>query len=279
MTYPVYVSDRKFQNCVDLLLIADENKSHYVYIKDFNKFMRNKTKNRNKKYFCKCYLQCFSSEKLLIEHRENCLMINGKQGVKLISGSIRFKNYFKQLAVSFKIYSDFECLLKGVQSSYNKYSSYVEQYQYHIPSSFAYKVACVDNKLSEKVVFYTAKNAIYRFIEAILKEYNYCKKVIKKHFDKNLIMSAKDKERFQLSNKCWISDKLFDVGDDQVRDHCHITGIDRGAAHWSCNINLKLTKKVPVIFHNLRDYDSHLIIKGISKFDVKVSIKPNGLEK
>ena len=115
--------------------------------------MRNKTKNRNKKYFCKCYLQCFSCKKVLIEHKENCLIINGKQCVELISGSIRFKNYFKQLAVSFKIYSDFERLLKGVQSSYNKYSSYVEQYQYHIPSSFAYKVACVDNKLSEKLCF------------------------------------------------------------------------------------------------------------------------------
>ena len=55
--------------------------------------------------------------------------------------------------------------------------------------------------------------------------------------------------------------------------------MDRGAAHWSCNNNLKLTKKVPVIFYNLRDYDSHLIIKGISKFDVEVSIKPNGLQK
>ena len=52
-----------------------------------------------------------------------------------------------------------------------------------------------------------------------------------------------------------------------------------GAAHWSCNINLKLTKKIPVIFHNLRRYGSHLIIKGISKFDVKVSVIPNGLEK
>ena len=53
----------------------------------------------------------------------------------------------------------------------------------------------------------------------------------------------------------------------------------RGSAHWSCNINFNLTKKVPVIFHNLRGYDSHLIIKEIGKFDVKVSVIPNGLEK
>ena len=95
LTYPVYVSDEKSGNSMDLLLITDENKSHYEYIKDFNRFMCNKTKNKNKEYFCKCCLQCFSSEKDLIEHGENCLVINGKQSVKLKSGSISFKNCFK----------------------------------------------------------------------------------------------------------------------------------------------------------------------------------------
>ena len=92
-------------------------------------------------------------------------------------------------------------------------------------------------------------------------------------------MSAEEEERFQLSNSSWICDKLFDVGDDKVREHCHITGKYRVAAHWSCNINLRLTKKIPVIFHNLRGYDSHLLIKEIYKFDVKVSATPNGLGK
>ena len=115
LTYPVYLSDQKFHNSMDLLLITDENRSHYVYIKDFNRFMCNKTRNINKKYFCKCCLQCFSSERILIEHKENCLIINGKQSIKLKSGSISFKNYFKQLPVPFKIYADFECLLKCPQ--------------------------------------------------------------------------------------------------------------------------------------------------------------------
>ena len=92
-------------------------------------------------------------------------------------------------------------------------------------------------------------------------------------------MSAEEEERFQLSNNCWICDELFDVGDDQVRDHCHIAGKYRGAAHWSCNTNLGSSKKIPVIFHNLRDYDSHLIIKEITKLEVKVSVIRNGLEK
>ena len=117
LTYPVYVSDQKLENCMDLLLISDENKFHYVYMNDFNRFMCNKTKNENKKYFCKCCLQCFTSEKALIEHKQNCLMINAKQSMKLKSGSISFKNYFKQFPVPFKIYADFECILKGVKSS------------------------------------------------------------------------------------------------------------------------------------------------------------------
>ena len=103
--------------------------------------------------------------------------------------------------------------------------------------------------------------------------------MIRKHVNKNLVMSAKDEERLQLSNICWICDRLFDVADEKVRDHCHITGKYRGAAPWSCNVNPKMSKKVPVIFHNLRGYDSHLIIKEMGKFDVKVTVVPNGLEK
>ena len=92
-------------------------------------------------------------------------------------------------------------------------------------------------------------------------------------------MTVEEEEIFQSSNKCWIWDKLFDLVDEKVRDHCHISGKFRGAAHFSCNANLKISNKVPVIFHNLRGYDSHLIIREISNFDVKVDVIPNGLEK
>ena len=104
-------------------MISNENKSHHVYIKDFNRFICNKKKNKKKKSFCKCCLQCFSSEKILIEHKENCLIINGKQSVKLKCGSISFKNCFKQLPIPFKFYADFECILKGVKSSDKNNSS------------------------------------------------------------------------------------------------------------------------------------------------------------
>ena len=62
LTYPVYVSNERFENCMDLLLMADENRLHYVYIKDFNRFMFNKTKHKSKKHFCRYCLLCFSSK-------------------------------------------------------------------------------------------------------------------------------------------------------------------------------------------------------------------------
>ena len=80
---------------MDLLLLTDDDKSHYVYIKDFNRFMFHKTKNKNKKWFCRSCLQCFSSKNVLTEHKEDCLSINGKQSVKVEEGTIEFEKLFQ----------------------------------------------------------------------------------------------------------------------------------------------------------------------------------------
>ena len=92
-------------------------------------------------------------------------------------------------------------------------------------------------------------------------------------------MSEKEEYLFQKSNSCWICKKFINNDEEKVRDHCHVTGKFRGAAHESCNFNLQLTKKFPVIFHNLRSYDSHLIFNKLDKFHVKIKVIPNGLEK
>ena len=65
----------------------------------------------------------------------------------------------------------------------------------------------------------------------------------------------------------------------KVRDYCHVTGKIRGAAHCDCNINFQLTKKVTVIFHNSRVYDSHLTFCELNNVDVKTNVMPNGREK
>ena len=101
---------------------------------------------------------------------------------------------------------------------------------------------------------------------------------MRKHFCKNLIRSAEENELFEMASICWIYGGLIE-NTDKVKDHCHITGKYREAGQNSCNINLKISKKVPVIFHNLKGYDRHLIFKELSKFNAKISVIPNGLEK
>ena len=107
----------------------------------------------------------------MTEHKKVCLSING---------------YFKQIPLPFKIYADFECNLKDVESYERFYSI---KYQDHVPCSFAYKLFCVGCKFTKPIVVFRGENAAYELIEAILKKYQYCKKVMKKHFNHNLIMS------------------------------------------------------------------------------------------
>ena len=122
----IYVSDQKFEDSMDLLLLIDYDKLHYVYIKDSDKFMFHKTKNKKKKRFCKNCLQCFSSESVLVKHKEDCFSINGKQSVKLGKGTIEVETYFKQIPVPFKIYANFECNLRGVESYEGSYTKSIK---------------------------------------------------------------------------------------------------------------------------------------------------------
>ena len=118
--------------------------------------------------------------------------------------TVEFKNYSRQLAVPFKIIADFECNFEKVKSNEIKNKSYTEKYQNHIPCSFSYKLVCVDNKFSKAIIVYRGENAAYKFIEAIIKEYEYCTKIMEKLFNKNLIISEDEQQQFLSTNPCRI---------------------------------------------------------------------------
>ena len=92
-------------------------------------------------------------------------------------------------------------------------------------------------------------------------------------------MTKEGNENFKISTKCWIYDNVYIDGDVKLRDHCHISGKYRGSAHRDCNINLRLNHTNPIEFHNLKNYDSHLIMQELGKVNLKISGIPNGLEK
>ena len=211
----------------------------------------------------------------MIKHKEDCLSISGQHSINLEKGTIEFKNYFKQIPVPLKIYADFECNLKNVECYEG---TYTKKNHEHVPCSYANKVVFIDDRFSKPIVVYRGENAAYEFIKAILKECKYCKKIMKDQFNKNLVMTEEE-YLFQQSNNCWICRKIINNDDEKVIDHCHITGKFRGSAHWDCNISFQLTNKIPVIFHNLKGYDSHLIFSELHKFNLKVDVIPNGPEK
>ena len=92
-------------------------------------------------------------------------------------------------------------------------------------------------------------------------------------------MTKKDNEDFKNSPKCWICDNTYGDGDVKVKDHCHITGKYRGSVHRDCNINIKLNHKIPIVFHDLKYYDSDLIMQELGKSNLKIKVIQTGLEK
>ena len=234
--HPVYVSKEKFEDQMNLLLIAGESEElimgkpsnedlsaglvlqtfskrndsfkhedegeensylkktfihHYVLIKDFNKFMYNQTKHKERKHFCMYCLLCFSSERILIKHKENCLQVNGQQAIKMPDKNnniLKFNNFYKQQAVPFVIYADFEAITEKVQGCIpSDDKSYTEAYQRHTDCGYGYKVVCCyDDKYTKPIEIYRGENDVYQFMEAMLEEVKYCKKSNKKTFQQTI---------------------------------------------------------------------------------------------
>ena len=177
------------------------------------------------------------------------------------------------MPVPFVIYADFEAITKKVQgweqSEEMKKRSYTEAYQTHEDCGCGYKViCCYDDKYSKPIQSYRGENAVYKFMDKMLEEVEYCKAVIKKRFNKPLVLTDNDEMCFKLMDKCHIWNKEYTDKDVRVRDHCHITGKFRGSAHQECNLELRIKPddiKIPIIFHNLRGCDSHFIMQQIGK--------------
>ena len=285
--FPIRNSETEYGETLNVLLIEGETKSgygqHYVYIKDFNRLNYNVTKSHHRKHFCLHCLQPFTSEDHLEAHKRDCLIINGTQRIEMPKegSQVYFWNHKKRLPVPFVIYADFEALTRKIDScSPEGNKSYTQAYQKHEPSGFGYKVVChYDQKYSKPTVIYRGENVIEKFIQHLFREVKDCQKIISEKAKKRLVMTASDEKDFRNAKKCWICQKRYKADENPVRDHCHITGKYRGSAHNTCNLKLQISAeriKIPVIFHNLKGYDSHFIIEKLGDImeekplDVKV---------
>ena len=239
--FPIHISKETFKDQMNLLLITKDEKRHYVLIKDFNKFMYNQSKHKEKKHFCMFCLQCFSSERVLANHVNNYLTNHGNQAINMLKKGeniLRFNNFHKQLPVPVVIYADLEAITKKAQGCRQSEEMdkekdkrlYTEAYQTHEDCGYRYNVVCCyKKKYSKSIQKYQGENAVYKFMERMLEEVEYCKGFIKKSFNKPLKMTKNEELCFKLMDRCHICGKEYTNKDVRVRDHCHITGKFRGS--------------------------------------------------
>ena len=92
-------------------------------------------------------------------------------------------------------------------------------------NGYGYKLVCVDDKCSEPFKKYLRKDVFYNIVNSIIEESKYLSNAMKKHFNKELVMTKGDNENFKIPSKCWICDNDYVDNDINVRYHCHITGV------------------------------------------------------
>ena len=190
---------------------------------------------------------------------------------------LQFKDFQKQLRVPFVIYADFESLTTKIQSSSPDPSkSSTEKLQKHRACGFAYVIVSPKPEYCKPPVVYCGADAVDKFLEALQQEEERIHTLVKEIVPMQLTPS--EEQEYQQATYCQICRE--ELGVDRVRDHCHLTAKFKGAAHNACNLNFQFKGRIPIILHNLRGYDSHLIMQGAGKFKNKTTnCIPNNMEK
>lgn len=288
---PARIPERKDvinEKMINLLAIPSKDELHYHYcaITNLNRLLNNKAENRRHIWCDRC-IQPFNiqNKKKFDEHRRLCF---GKKvcAAKMPkeNSTVLFKNYENTQRLTHVIYCDTECYLKKVEGPVpGKYDIQ------HIPCAFGV-LLCPEKSsnyptLPEEYKAFTGPNCIEEGLEYIYKIskdiYNWNEKYT--HNPKSLTNDQKNS--FKNSTVCFSCNTEFTEKSGKVQDHCHISGEYRGAACSSCNLRMRLNRnKVPIFFHNLKNYDGHLIINSLAKLKEKhqwteLSVIPTSSEK
>ena len=265
--YPLRVSE--YTGCehdIILMLIKDEENAHYCLVNNISALLASQINNhKGTRNICLRCLNSFKCKKSLDDHKEYCYNNECVKTIMPEPGTfLRFKNFLHSEKVPFVVYADTEALIKEIHNcDPNPQKRYTKKYQKHEPVSFSYYIKCFDNSVCEPILrTYTkstpeGEDAMDVFIKWLEEDI----KAIANIKPEKMIFTEEDKERFNKSKICWICDEPFK--DNKVRDHCHYTGRYRGPACNSCNLKYRKPKFIPVFFHNLSGYDSHLFIKKL----------------
>ena len=290
--YPLRLNEKDRQKTIDLFLFREDENQHYSLIKNFSRLVRSQitSDTTRKLHICIQCISHFTKQDHFEKHLSYCNK-NETVTVKMPTKNsiLNFQNHFKKLSIPFVIYADFECFTLPVNSCQpNPKKSYTQTYQKHKPSGYCLYLKGLDGlNVNFKPLVYTKKtedeDTSKKFIKHVTE---LTLKIYKKYYTKpkTMIFNPKDQKDFQSATICYICEQDLNINKEtgqilKVRDHCHFTGEYRGAAHNECNLKCKKPLILPVIFHNLQGYDSHLVIKKLAKVSGVLSCIPSTEEK
>ena len=277
--FPLYITKQSFDKHVNLLLISNGENQHYCWIKNISSLLFNLTNHQHAVYYCNYCLHRFKNRDAQIEHSKHC-QNHEIQKIKLPDENnkwLTFTNYHQQLKVPFIIYADFESILEKKDYCLpNPSHSSLTAINIQVPCGYGYITVGYNGEFFKPPVVYRGPDAIHHFLERLLEEEDIIQNILSTV--EPMIFDDDDKLLFESATVCHICEKP--LNNDSVRDHCHLSGKFRGAAHSRCNLNYKFQNFIPVVFHNFRGYDCHLLLQAIGKIkDRKIRCIPNNSEK
>ena len=275
--FPIRITSINTKNIISLLLIEN----HYVYIKNFDVLNSPMRRGENGKHIskstfaCQNCLHCFSAKGLLEKHRNNgCDLFEPTKTVlpelikcddgTFIKPTIQFKNHIRKFKAPVVIYLDFETLIKKTDKVHNNNTSSTTKLADLPPCSYVFNVVSDYPELNMGLQLYRGKegdNVVLHFLQNLVKIGDKIRKIL--DTEHKMIITDEQEKEFNCCTECHICNKP--IGNEpKVRDHDHITGLYRGCAHQSCNVNYNYKNfKVPVYCHNMKGFDGHLIIQGL----------------
>ena len=309
-------NDPTVQMHVDLLLVE----SHYILIRNFSRLVTSQvTANSHTHFACRRCLHLCTSERVLQKHMERCVQ-HKAQSVKMPEPTdenpevtMHYSDIEKQLPLPFWFVADFESILKPIdlalgdvpapdcpirdedgQLRFSKFrnvdnpdeglrpTSSTTRIQEHEACGFAYQLLSTDPRFYEPPVVVRGENCAKEFLDRLQADAKRVRGWLKNPEPMPKLTDQQEAD-FQAATHCWICEKEYEWFDDlQARDHCHITGVYRGSAHHSCNLNYRINPdeiEIPCFLHNLKSYDAHLIIAAAEKEHGDITAIPSNTEK
>ena len=264
---------KEYDRVANLMLITDHNKKHYVTIKSLKRLLsRQNSKHKESQHFCINCLQGFAEQKSRDEHYVYCTsneavrteMPNKKPIVEYSDGQYPFK-------VPFMMYADFESILEPIQGASNDPNvSSTRGVNIYTPSGWCVYSKFAYGKVTNPLTQYRGSDCVEKFCEHIIPE---AKRLCNSFPERPMEPLTKSQiKEYKRATKCHICFKPFSEKKRKVRDHCHYSGLYRGAAHFSCNLQYKIPSYIPVVFHNLAGYDAHLFIRELAKYTTGMGV-------